>query len=286
MKQVGLVVNEAKPGVQKVAMAIVNWLEERNIKVCVAQESLALWLHGQLEWSPDVCNSQLDFIVVLGGDGTILQTGRAISSWQVPVLGVNFGQLGFLTEVEASEINEALDEVLKGNYHLDERIMLRAQVFRQGNLVESSLAVNDVVITKGAFARIVRFEAFVDGEFFSSYHADGIIVASPTGSTAYSLSAGGPLVPPQLDLMLMTPICPHSLTSRPLVISGDSEVMVRILSDQGEVMLTLDGQHGYKLQQGDEIIVGKASEKIQFVRLHEHRFFDVVREKLKGGGRN
>ena len=221
--------------------------------------------------------------MVLGGDGTLLNSARLAAPSAVPVFGVNMGRLGFLTEVDMPQLYKALELLLAGEYFIEERMMLEASVIRDGKAFQPLTGLNDAVITKGAFARLIMLDTMVDGRHFNTYHADGVIIATPTGSTAYSLSAGGPLVVPDLDLLLFTPICPHALWARPLVISPHSKVQVTLRSSQGEVMLTVDGQLGMHLQHGDTVRVKRSRNRARFIKLNNQTFFDILREKFKEG---
>ncbi|HZK18354.1 MAG TPA: NAD(+) kinase, partial [Clostridia bacterium] len=196
---------------------------------------------------------------------------------------INIGRLGFLTEVDLPDIYDSLQAVIEGKYTIEKRMMLQARVKRNDEVVVKSVSLNDVVITKGSFARIIMFSVNVDGEFMGMYRADGMIIASPTGSTAYSLSAGGPLVVPGLELMILTPICPHTLSARPMVIPRESIVELEILSDQVQIMLTMDGQHGFRLQKNDKIYVTRSQFPARFIQVRKRSFYEVLRNKLKEG---
>ena len=236
-------------------------------------------------WPPQDL-AKTDCLVVLGGDGTLLGSARKAAPSGIPVLGVNMGNLGFLTEVDVPDLTESLEKLIRGEYVIEERMMLDAGVYRNGTLVWQSPALNDTVISKGAFARLIYLETLVDEEYVTTYPADGLIVATPTGSTAYSLSAGGPLVTPNLELILVTPICPHSLWARPLVIGAESNVKVNILSELDEIMLTLDGQYGFKLQKKDSVVLSRSPHRAKFIRLKPSRFFYLLREKLSETNRS
>ncbi|MFZ3170718.1 MAG: NAD(+)/NADH kinase [Carboxydocellales bacterium] len=285
MQAIGLVVNEEKAGALKTGQEMVKWLEAKGVQVYLTQKRLSQEDFGKLIWSKDSEEPQLDFIIVLGGDGTLLQSARAVAKSGIPILGVNFGQLGFLTEIDTGEVYPALEKLLAGDYQLEERMMLEAVVRRNGQVAERSVALNDVVMAKGAFSRLITLDILINDEPVATIPADGVIVATPTGSTAYSLSAGGPIVPPSLEVMLITPICPHSLTSRPMVVSPTNRIKVIVSNHVGEVMLTLDGQHGIKLHQHDEIIISKAAIGAKFIKLKGRTFFQVLGEKLKAGDR-
>ncbi|MGQ9824438.1 MAG: NAD(+)/NADH kinase, partial [Desulfotomaculales bacterium] len=223
---------------------------------------------------------EADCLVVVGGDGTLLGSARKAAPQGIPILGVNIGRIGFLTEIDAPDLFSALDRLLAGEYRIDARMMLEARVYRQGKCIEQSIALNDAVVTKGAFARLIFLETFVGDEYVATYPADGLIVATPTGSTAYSLSAGGPLVSPEVDLMLVTPICPHSLWARPLVIKADRKVRINVNSQKEEVMLTMDGQHGFRLEERDVVVVTRSSFQARFIRIKNKSFYYLLRKKL------
>lgn len=284
MKKVGIFLNLAKDQAISVAKDIIAWLEKHQIEL-VLDRAGAEALGYPLARAEETLYRDVDCLLVLGGDGTLLSCARAVAGGNVPLLGINLGQLGFLTETEIPGIIQTLDNLLRGEYQIEERIMLQAQVVRENKIIEDFLSLNDVVITKGAFARLIKLGIYINDEYISTYPADGLIISSPTGSTAYSLSAGGPIVAPNLDLMVITPICPHTLNSRPLVISAANQVKVDLKSNQGEVMLTLDGQHGFFLQPGDEVLVQRADATAKFIKLKGRSFFEVLRAKLREGGR-
>lgn len=283
MKHLGLIVNLEKEKACQLAVQIAEWIMEQGLEICSTEkiiEELSLKAQTINRESPP------DIILVLGGDGTLLDTARNFGSWGVPLMGVNLGQLGFLTEVESNELFDALKGILEGKYWIEKRMMLEAKVFREGKEIVKCIALNDIVIAKGSFSRLLELETNVDEEYVDTYLADGIIVATPTGSTAYSLSAGGPLVVPGVEVMLLTPICPHTLSARTLVISHEQEVKITIKSRLTPAMLTIDGQHGLELYVDDEIYVGKAAFKAQLLRHKQKSFFAITREKLYQGGRS
>jgi NAD+ kinase len=225
-----------------------------------------------------------DLIVVLGGDGTFIgMAGRiAQSGVDIPILGVNFGSLGFLTEITLDELQESLDSVLKGTARYDARLMLRARTLRGGDVYADRIVLNDVVITKGALSRIIDLSVAISGRPVMRMRADGLIVATPTGSTAYNLAAGGPIVHPAVDAVVLTPIAPHMLTNRPVVIPAESEVHVTPLMDgQEEVFVTFDGQSGHDLQPEDVIEIRRSERPLRLVRAATRTYFDVLRQKLK-----
>ncbi len=226
----------------------------------------------------------LDLLLTLGGDGTLLRGARMVAPFGVPVLGVNLGHLGFLTSVGPEELDAALEAVLDGTYVLDERMVLNAEArSATGELHGSYLALNDVVLHRGGVARMIRLAVHAHGEEVSTYSGGGIILATPTGSTAYSLSAGGPIVSPSIDCILATPISPHTLAVRPLILPAGETITVEVLSPTEELILTIDGQEGATLSPGDQLVVSRAEVPLRLVRLEGQTFFSTLRRKLKWG---
>lgn len=259
---------------------ILTWLRRRGCETLVEESVLENFgLSGHPGVTRQEMPSQVDVIIVFGGDGTILSVARAIGDNTAPILAVNLGSLGFLTEVTLNELYEALERLLKGEHRIDERRLLDATVKRGDGTSTSFHALNDVVITKGALARIIRLDAYIHEDFMATFLADGLIIATPTGSTAYSLAAGGPIVLPSLACTVVTPICPHTLTNRPLVFPPESEIRI-VLTSGEDVMLTVDGQQGVELAEGDEIVCTSSRRRIELIKPHNKSFFDVLREKL------
>ena len=243
---------------------------------------------GRLVTTQAALASDVDMVVVLGGDGTLLSMADSIGAAGsgIPILGVNFGSLGFLTEVTLPELYRSLDAALNGRAHVEERMMLRAITRRGGNVFERSIALNDVVITKAARSRMIDLSVSVSNEFVTRVKADGLIVATPTGSTAYNLSAGGPIVEPSVDALLLTPIAPHTLTNRPVVIPANAVVRVQPnMTDRDEAFVTFDGQAGFQLQVDDDIEVSRADKPLRLIRPSTRSYFEVLRTKLKWGER-
>lgn len=284
MDSVGIIINTEKKKALAITEQIVNWLQRHGKKAMVTNMGSESVQHCFPMCSEQELSREAECIIVLGGDGTLLSCARTIAANGIPLFGVNLGQLGFLTEIELPDLEPALEKLISGQYLIEERMMIQAAVRRGGTEISNFHALNDAVITKGAFARLIRLKTFVNDEYFDVFPADGLIVSTPTGSTAYSLSAGGPLVVPDLGLMLVTPICPHTLYSRPLVIDKDSIVRVELETTQAEVMLTIDGQSGFKLQPHDEVIVKKAPFNARFMKLNQRGFYEILRRKLKEGG--
>lgn len=285
MRRLGVVANLDKPHTFQVTEELIRWLELRGVKPVLNEEGALRLNRPDLAADPPGSWEGVEFVVVLGGDGTFLRAARAAAPYGVPALGVNLGHLGFLTEIEANELFPALEGFLAGQYMIEERMMLRAVIRREGQELEPFLALNDIVIAKGPLARLVRLRVHVSGTLVATYPADGVITATPTGSTAYSLSAGGPITEPNLDVILVTPICPHTFYSRPLVVAPDRTVQVAVLENQGGTALTIDGQTGFQLQTGDEVLISRASEVARLLRREGFRFYDVLRQKLTESGR-
>jgi NAD+ kinase len=285
--RVGLVAKSGLDAAAGVLAELAGWLEARDIEPVFETDTAAL--AGLPSERPTVDRDELpnacDLMVVLGGDGTLIGTADRIAQAgaDVPIVGVNFGSLGFLTEITLPELYPSLESVLAGTAQIEERMMLRSRTLRAGAVFADRLALNDVVITKGALSRIIDLAVEIGDQPVMRVRADGLIIASPTGSTAYNLAAGGPILHPEVDALLLTPIAPHMLTNRPIVIPGSSEVRVRpaLNGSNDEVFVTLDGQSGHALQSDDEIIVRRAERPLRLVRASTRTYFDVLRQKLK-----
>lgn len=286
MKKIGFIVNLKKKSATLIAKQIIEWLEKHKIEVFLDSDVAKRLFLPHLGIKSSLMLDIVDCILVLGGDGTLLNTARCVAKKELPLLGINLGHLGFLTELEVDKLYLGLNELISGHFYIEERLMLEANTTRDGKCIGNFHALNDIVITKGAFARMIEMKTYIDNEFLDNYPADGLIISSPTGSTAYSLSAGGPIVSPNLDVIIITPICPHTLYARPVVVSPYQKVKVVLTSDSGEVMLTVDGQDGFELKEGDEVIVKKSKLKTKLIKLRNRSFYDILREKLKDGSKN
>jgi len=281
----------ARPDLAEAAPALrelVAWLRRRGVEVVLEERTavLADGSGGKADWTLAPARevaAQVDAVVVLGGDGTLLGASQHIDR-PLPIVGVNFGSLGFLTEVTLAELYPTLESVLEGRYKYEERRMLRGLVRREGHPDVTDDALNDVVVTKATLSRIIELDVSVDGLFVSTFRADGLIVSSPTGSTAYNLAAGGPILHPTLPATVLTPICPHMLTNRPLVVSDGSAIEVRLRAPQdGEVHLTFDGQRGFPLRRQDSVKVTRSPRTLRLVTAPGRDYFEVLRTKLKWG---
>jgi NAD+ kinase len=284
MKKIAIFAKVHDPRCVGIAEELVEWLVAKGLSPLV-ESHLAKHVGSANPAERQEIQQQADLVVVLGGDGTLISVARLVGDRQVPILGVNLGSLGFLTEITLAEMYPALERCLKGDYEISERMMLRVSLHRQGEEIEGHQVLNDVVINKGALARIIDLETEVDGRYLSTFKADGLIISTPTGSTGYSLSANGPIVHPQLDCLLITPICPHTLTNRPIVVAGDALISITLQSVNEDVFLTLDGQVGFELKYGDEIRIRRAERPTRLIQSRSKDYFEVLRTKLKWGER-
>ena len=290
ISRVGLVAKQRVEATAAVLNELSAWLETRRVHVVFETQTALLAgaphkaATATKEELPKVC----DLIVLLGGDGTLIGMARRIAraAVDVPIAGVNFGSLGFLTEITLDDLYPSLEAVLTGKAPIEDRMMLHARTLRDGKIFAEELVLNDVVITKAALSRIIELSVSVGGQAVMTVRADGLIVATPTGSTAYNLAAGGPIVHPVVDAILLTPIAPHMLTNRPLVVDGTSEISVDPdMNGNEEVFVTFDGQSGHALQSGDIIAIRRAPRPLRLVRSASRSYFDVLRQKLKWGER-
>jgi NAD+ kinase len=285
VKRIGVVAKTDREEARTVLPRLLEWCAARELTPVLDKETAALCpdTPTQPARKPDL-PGQVDVLLVLGGDGTLLSMARLVGHLGVPILGVNLGGLGFLTALTVEELFPALDALLRNELVVEERMMLGARVLRQGEALGEYVALNDVVVTKSAMSRIIQLEVSVEAQFATGYRADGLIISTPTGSTAYSLSAGGPIVFPTMDAVVLTPICSHTLTNRPIVVPGHHRIEVTLLTDQ-DVMLTLDGQVGFALKEADTVEVRQATPRIRLLRFPQTDFFSVLRTKLKWGER-
>lgn len=282
MKKIGIVPNLSKDSNLEFTSKIIDWIESRGGTVYLNEIASSKLDRLDIASRASTMYKEVDFVIVLGGDGTLLSVARQVSWNQTPILGVNLGHLGFLAEVEVNGLFNALEKVMKGNYTIEKRMMLEASVIKDNIQAETFYALNDIGITKGSFSRIVKLKTYVNNCLVDIYPADGLIISSPTGSTAYSLSAGGPIVNPDMSLLIITPICPHTLYSRSIVISDHEKVKVEVQDNYHDVMLTIDGQQGYKLKGGDIITVTKADFYANLIKITDRCFYDLLRKKLSG----
>ena len=285
MKRVGIVAKPDAPRAPEVITRLVDWLTERGRDVTLEKETAGIVPAVRAAAANKAELPGLsDLLIVLGGDGTLLSMARAVGDLGVPILGVNLGGLGFLTATTLDEMLPSLEAALEGRMVVEERLMLIARVVRNGAAVCEHMALNDMVITKSAMSRIISLAVSVEGQYATAYRADGLIISTATGSTAYSLSAGGPIVAPSVEAIVLTPICSHTLTNRPIVLPASHRIEVTIQSDQ-EIMLTVDGQVGVGLRERDVVEIVKAAARMRLIRFPQKDFFTVLRTKLKWGER-
>lgn len=265
----------------------------RMIKTYITENGGSYWIPRYIS-EPDKDGDQrydfsdmpedIECVLVLGGDGTLLQAARELLQRHIPMLGINLGTLGFLTSAEKSELPKCLDSVLDDSCSIDERMMLEGVAYHGSEKIQMNIALNDVIIARAGFSRLVELKIYVNGELLSIYNADGIIVSTPTGSTGYSLSAGGPIIFPQTDVIVITPICPHSLQARSLVVSGEDRIMIEIgrrrKTQKEEAMVTFDGRSAQELETGDRIEIYKAQETTQLIRLKGRSFYQALQNKI------
>jgi NAD+ kinase len=282
MKKVGIIPNLSKDSNLEFTSKIIGWVEEQGGKVYLNEIAANKMGRMDLACRASTMYKEVDFVIVLGGDGTLLSVARQVAWHETPILGVNLGHLGFLAEVEVKNLYSALEKVMKGQYMIEKRMMLEASVIKDNIQAETFYALNDIGITKGSFSRIVKLKTYVNNCLVDIYSADGLIVSSPTGSTAYSLSAGGPIVNPSMSLLIITPICPHTLNARSIVISDKEKVRVEVEDNYHDTMLTIDGQQGYKLKGGDVIIVSKADFYANLIKITDRCFYELLRKKISG----
>ncbi len=282
MDRIGLVVNLDKPQALDLAKSLVPWLKERG-KTVLPEDRVSRELGFTQGWRKVEIMARADLAIVLGGDGTLLSLARRVGSREVPILGVNLGRLGFLAEMDMEELFPVLERVLAGDFTVDRRMTLEVTVSRNGEGLGRHQVLNDAVINKGALARIIDLETYVDGEYLCTYRSDGLILSTPTGSTAYSFSAGGPIVHPLVGVMILAPICPHMLSNRPLILPDTACIRVFLRTAEQDVMLTLDGQEGMPLLDGDQVEVRKSPHVVSLIRSPHRTFFSVLHSKLGWG---
>jgi len=284
IKTVGIISKPAVPAAAELVPTLMRWLAERGLTLRYDEETANY--AGKRDGMPrENVPDGTDLIIVLGGDGTLLSAARAIRSREVPLFPVNLGGLGFLTAITIDEIFPELERAFRGEHRIGKRKLLEADLIRGEQTVGHYEALNDVVVTKADIARIIDLDAHVDQMFVCRYKADGLIVATPTGSTAYSLSAGGPIIFPSVSAICLTPICPHMLTNRPVIVPETSTIRITSQAEDHEAFLTIDGQIGEPLNKGDQIVCRSSTYSLMLVRPPKMMFFDVLREKLKWGER-
>lgn len=283
MKKIGVIVKLQHPMSKDALSGVRDWLTARGIEVLL-DTAMARIIGASSDMTPQEVVAQADMVVVMGGDGTLLAAARLIGERDIPILGVNFGGLGFLTDITFEELYPTLEAILAGDFRTEERFKIDIDLVRGGEVVETHTGLNDVVINRGHLARMLNLKISVDDIFVTNYRADGLIISTPTGSTAYSLAAAGPIIYPTTEAIVLAPICPHNLTNRPIVLPDKVSVQVALNTKEKDVMVTVDGQVGFPLYQGDLIAVRKSLSRTTIVQSFRKNYFQVLREKLGWGG--
>jgi len=284
MQRVGIYAKKQHPDAAGFGHEVMKWLRARGIEVLL-EEDLANSLGIKRDYTDSQIPERADLIVVLGGDGTLISVARHVGAQMKPILGVNLGSLGFLTEVTQAETFATLERVLQGDYQTSRRLMLDVVVRRREAEIARYAVLNDAVINKGALARIIDMAVWVDDVYLTTFKADGLIVATPTGSTAYNLAAGGPIIDPGVGCLVITPICPHMLTNRPLIVSSEAVIRIEVKFQDQHVVLTADGQVGMQLQGGDVVELRQAKDRTLLIKSPSKDYFEVLRTKLRWGER-
>jgi NAD+ kinase len=287
IRRIGVIVKPHQAEALKTLCQLAEWFHERGLVLVGGPEIERERIEHETGCVVEVVEldglAGVDLLLVLGGDGTMIAAARLLGERRVPVLGINYGNLGYLAEFRMDEMFPALEYILAGDYRLEHREMLAVELFRGDERLMQSRVLNDVVINKSALARIIEIEAYLDGQFVNSFRADGLIVSTPTGSTAYNLSAGGPVIYPSMNAVVITPICPFTLSNRPIVVPNDALIELRLQTPDEEVVLTLDGQVGQPLAAGDRVLISKSETTFDIVTPTNRNYFDVLRDKLRWG---
>jgi len=281
-KKIGIVSKPRKEDAGHILSELVKWLRDKGTEPLMDQETASL-IEITSPYSRQDIAALSEFVIVLGGDGTLLSVARLIGARGTPILGVNLGSLGFLTEVTLDEMYPLLADILLGKMIIDERGMLEAAIRREGQEIAKYTVLNDVVINKGALARMILMETRVDGRLLNTYRADGLIISTPTGSTAYSLSAGGPIVYPTVGAVIISPICPHTLTNRPIVLPEDVSIEVTLRTEDEDVLVTLDGQEGHQIKFMDTVAIKKIKGTTRLILSPKKDYYQILRQKLRWG---
>lgn len=285
-KNIGIFSKHGDASIGEDIVRLTHYLQKRELEVIVEK--------GSAELAPDIkvvsasmddMGAKIDLAIAIGGDGTMLNVARHLAEHDVPIIGVNQGRLGFLSDIPVDNMLDEIGKILDGEFNIEERFLLHAEIMRKGKIIHDAKALNDVVVNKGELARLLEFETFEDGEFVNRMRADGVIIATPTGSTAYALSAGGPILHPNLPAIVVVPICPHTLSDRPIVVDSDSVIEIVMISKASQnANVTFDGQSNIPLQEGDHIYVRRAEHQVRLVHPLHSSHYEVLRAKLNWGG--
>ncbi len=284
LKKIGIYAKKNHPDAEQIASSICERFKQEQIEVLL-EDSLAEQIGQVNGYAEEEIPELVDLIIVLGGDGTLISVARLVGEQNVPIVGVNLGRLGFLTEITRDELPEMLERLIADDYQVSDRMMLDAFIHRNDKVVGKFTVLNDVVINKGALARIIDMETYVDGRHLTSYKADGLIISTPTGSTGYNLAAGGPIIYPNINSLLITPICPHMLTNRPIMVWSRSVIEIKVNFEDDVVFFTADGQVGRKLLPGDRVEVRRSELRTRLVTSPNKDYYEILRTKLNWGQR-
>ena len=284
--KIGLVINTDKNGVVNVGKKALNLFKKKNISHYIEQDSAQKLNLNKKNYKIADYNrlrKEVDAVILFGGDGTFLHTAHHFIGTDIPLLGVNLGSLGFMTEIEVKQFESALDRIISGDYYIEKRMMLESKVKRKDREVFHSISLNDIVINRDANSKLIDFNLYINNEIVNSYNGDGLIISTPTGSTAYSLSAGGPIINPTTEAILITPICPHSLHVRPMVIGPWEKVKVVVSANKSQMKVTSDGHYDYGLKDEDELLIEKSNKTISMIKFPEKSFYSTLRKKMRVG---
>ncbi|HXY01748.1 MAG TPA: NAD(+)/NADH kinase [Candidatus Limnocylindrales bacterium] len=282
-KTIGIFSRPRRATIAEIVPQLLDWLKTRGVTPVIDAETANTMNRGDIGKTRQQIVQEADLLLVLGGDGTILAAAREAAPNGIPILPVNLGGLGFLTSFTLEELYPALEDALAGRAAINERVLLMAERTHNGKVLAQQRVLNDAVVHKGTLARMIELELYIDSGFVCRYRADGLIVATPTGSTAYSMSAGGPIVHPEVESILITPICPHTLSDRPVVVSDTSKIELKLAATSDSVFLTMDGQIGLPMQVGDGVRITRAAERLKLIHPPNKTYFEILRNKLKWG---
>jgi NAD+ kinase len=282
-KSIGIISRPRRANLAEVVPGLLDWLKKRGVNVVYDAETASCLKGDGVGNTRHQIAEQADLFLVLGGDGTLLAASREASAKGIPILPINMGSLGFLTNFTVEELYPALEATLFGQYSIEERVLLLVERINRDQVLTHQRVLNDAVVHKGTLARMIELELHIDGGFVCRYRADGLIIATPTGSTAYSMSAGGPIVHPAVESILITPICPHTLSDRPVVVPDTAKIELRLCESSDSIFLTLDGQTGSPTQIGDRIRITRAPERLKLIHSPNKTYFEILRNKLKWG---
>jgi NAD+ kinase len=285
VKKIGVFCKPKAPSANDILNKLIPWLRKKNYHIFLDTGTAAIINEASSHKKREI-SQQADLLIVLGGDGTLLGVARAAHPYNIPILAVNLGSLGFLAEIQIEELYPTLENILAGKFEIESRMLLNACIWRNKEKVEDHNVLNDIVINKGAVARVINLQVLVNGQYMTSYRADGLIIATPTGSTAYSLSAGGPIIHPSMHTLVLSPICPFTLTNRSILIPDQSIIQVKLAAEYDDVRITLDGQEGYDMRAGDILEIKKTKTALQLIRGPNKNYYQILRDKLHWGSQN